>query len=240
MVFSGEEENNTMGTGSGGERGKLVHNFMLPCLKWGTQRHLRCMKIPSNDGSPSDFTRSEIEPSQNNARNRMIITKPRIKSDDNDEEDEDDNDDDRIGAVREKLMLDLKTQTARLKNVILRKEEENGDAAGEGSIAGGEKTWNLRTRRGSAASAGENGKGLKKIDEKKPIGSPSTNVNGGGSKLRGGGAPEKVKFSLTLTKKEIEEDFLKMTGNRPPRRPKKRPRNVQKNMDVSSFIQFNC
>ncbi|KAK2405299.1 hypothetical protein QL285_054551 [Trifolium repens] len=230
MVFSGEEENNTMGAGSGGERGKLLHNFMLPCLKWGTQRHLRCMKIPSNDGSPSDFTRREIEPSQNNARNR-IITKPRINSDDNDEEDEDDNDDDGIGAVREKLMLDLKTQTARLKDVILRKEEENGDAAGEGSMAGGEKTWNLRTRRGAAASAGENGKGLK-IDEKKPSGSPSRNVNGGGSKLRGGGAPEKVKFSLTLTKKEIEEDFLKMTGNRPPRRPKKRPRNVQKNMDT--------
>jgi hypothetical protein len=234
MVFSGEEENNTMGAGSGGERGKLLHNFMLPCLKWGTQRHLRCMKIPSNDGSPSDFTRREIEPSQNNARNR-IITKPRINSDDNDEEYEDDNDDDGIGAVREKLMLDLKTQTARLKDVILRKEEENGDAAGEGSMAGGEKTWNLRTRRGAAASAGENGKGLK-IDEKKPSGSPSMNVNGGSSKLRGGGggsSSERAKFSLTLTKKEIEEDFLMMTGNRPPRRPKKRPRNVQKNMDVS-------
>ncbi|GAU14808.1 hypothetical protein TSUD_50200 [Trifolium subterraneum] len=167
MVFSGEEENNTMGTGSGGERVKPLHNFMLPCLKWGTQRHLRCMKIPSGDGSSSD-------------------------------------------------------------------EVENGDAAGEGSMAG-EKTWNLRTRRGAAATAGEStGKGLK-IDEKKPNGSPLRNVNGGGSKLRGGGgggSPQRVKFSLALSKKEIEEDFLKMTGNRPPRRPKKRARNVQKNMDT--------
>ncbi|CAJ2630695.1 hypothetical protein L195_g018463 [Trifolium pratense] len=222
MVFSGEEEKNTMGTGSGGERVK--HNFMLPCLKWGTQRHLRCMKIPSGDGSPSNGTRSEIEPSQNNARNR-IITKPRINGGGNDEDDDDG--DDGIGAVREKLMLDLKTQTARMKDVILGKDEENGDAAGEGSMAG-EKTWNLRTRRGAA---GETGKGLK-IDDKKPNGSPLRNFNGGGKLRGGGGSPEKVKFSLTLTKKEIEEDFLKMTGHRPPRRPTKRPRNVQKHMDT--------
>jgi hypothetical protein len=44
---------------------------------------------------------------------------------------------------------------------------------------------------------------------------------------------EKVKFSISLSKREIEDDFLEMVRIRPPRRPKKRPRIVQKNLDVS-------
>ncbi|XP_004497073.1 uncharacterized protein [Cicer arietinum] len=216
MVFPGSgEEEESMATNS--ERVKPLHNFMLPCLKWGNQRHLRCMKIPSDDGdrqSPSNAPTREIESSLNNARMR-ITSKQRIIGDDG------------IDAVREKLMLDLKTEADRMKDAILRKEEENDDEVEERSVApaaAGERTWNLRTRRGGA---GESGKGLK-IDEKKPNGSPSRNVNGG-VKLRG--SPDKVKFSLTLTKKEIEEDFMKMVGHRPPRRPKKRPRNVQKQLD---------
>ncbi|XP_038997302.1 uncharacterized protein LOC120122141 [Hibiscus syriacus] len=39
------------------------------------------------------------------------------------------------------------------------------------------------------------------------------------------------KFSVALSKKEIEEDFMTMVGHRPPRRPKKRTRNVQKQLD---------
>jgi len=43
---------------------------------------------------------------------------------------------------------------------------------------------------------------------------------------------EKTKFSVSLSKEEVEHDFLALLGNRPPRRPKKRPRIVQKNLDV--------
>ncbi|OIW17603.1 hypothetical protein TanjilG_28953 [Lupinus angustifolius] len=39
-------------------------------------------------------------------------------------------------------------------------------------------------------------------------------------------------FSLTLTKKEIESDFLKMTGELPPKKPLRRPRNVQNQIDA--------
>ena len=65
-----------------------------------------------------------------------------------------------------------------------------------------------------------------KIDGKKP------NIS---SPLKGGGSIEKkaMKFSLSLTKKEIEEDFIKMTGQNPPRRPRRRPKNVQKKINVS-------
>lgn len=220
MVFSGEEEESNMGSGS--ERGKPLHNFMLPCLKWGTQRHLKCMKIPSDEGSPSRNNATESE------KKRSKISEQRFTGDEG------------IGAVREKLMLDLKTEADRMKDAILRKEKENNGGDEDevevvaSAAAARERTWNLRTRKG--VGGGESGKGLLKIDEKKPNVSPSALRNGNsGVKLKGDGdSNEKVKFSLTLTKKEIEEDFMKMVGHRPPRRPKKRPRNVQRQMDVSS------
>lgn len=215
MVFSGEEEESgaVMGNGSGeGERLKHpLHNFHFPYLKWGNQRSLRCQKNPENGDDPSMVSPPE------NRMNRLRI----------------DGGDDGIDAMRERLMFDLKVEAGRMKDAILKKEKENGAGAGGGegssAAAAGEKVWNLRTRRGFA---GENGKGLK-IDEKKPIGSsPLRNGNSGG-KLRGGGSPEKkVKFTLSLMKKEIEEDFITMTGQKPHRRPKKRPRNVQKQMDT--------
>jgi len=43
---------------------------------------------------------------------------------------------------------------------------------------------------------------------------------------------EKTKFSVSLTKEEVEHDFWALVGTRPPRRPKKRPRIIQKNLDV--------
>lgn len=47
----------------------------------------------------------------------------------------------------------------------------------------------------------------------------------------------RAKFSITLTREEIDEDIYAMTGSRARRRPKKRPKNVQKQLDVS-FQQF--
>ncbi|KQK05022.1 uncharacterized protein LOC100821295 [Brachypodium distachyon] len=43
-----------------------------------------------------------------------------------------------------------------------------------------------------------------------------------------GGASRSGRFSLQLTKQEIEEDFLVMTGRKLPRRAKRRPKNVQR------------
>lgn len=46
---------------------------------------------------------------------------------------------------------------------------------------------------------------------------------------------ERAKFSVTLLRREIEQDFMAMVGHRPPRRPKKRAKIVQKELDVSIF-----
>ncbi|PKA63540.1 hypothetical protein AXF42_Ash005435 [Apostasia shenzhenica] len=47
----------------------------------------------------------------------------------------------------------------------------------------------------------------------------------------GGGMDQRPKFSISLSRKEIEEDFIAFTGKKPPRRPQRRPRNVQRQLD---------
>ncbi|XP_020584980.1 uncharacterized protein LOC110027772 [Phalaenopsis equestris] len=46
------------------------------------------------------------------------------------------------------------------------------------------------------------------------------------------GKKEKHKFSISLSKEEIEEDVFALTGSRPRRRPKKRPRVAQRQLDA--------
>jgi len=58
------------------------------------------------------------------------------------------------------------------------------------------------------------------------------------SPVRGGGGvveaeKKRPMFSMKLSKKEMEEDFIGMVGHRAPRRPKKRSKTVQKKLDVS-------
>lgn len=44
---------------------------------------------------------------------------------------------------------------------------------------------------------------------------------------------ERVKFSVSLTRREIEDDFLTLANRRPARRPQKRDKYVQRELDVS-------
>jgi hypothetical protein len=43
---------------------------------------------------------------------------------------------------------------------------------------------------------------------------------------------ERARFSISLPRDEIERDLMVMTGLKPPRRPKKRPRAVQRHLDT--------
>jgi Protein of unknown function (DUF1639) len=71
-----------------------------------------------------------------------------------------------------------------------------------------ELPWNLRRRR--AFSKGESSKSIV-----------------------GEWGKGKRKLSISLSFKEIEADFLLMNGKKPHKRPKKRPRHVQKQLNVS-------
>ncbi|XP_060186157.1 uncharacterized protein LOC132615566 [Lycium barbarum] len=203
----------------GPERSKPLHNFTLPCgLKWGNQKYLRCVKVDTDVGEMSSVhRRSELI-----QRRRQPEQKFRSINGEG------------IEAVREKLMFDLQTETDKMKNTILKEGLEY--PAPENAT---EKAWNLRTRR--AACNEPNGS---KIDVNRSNGLVPIrmeNNNNKSSRFRSdfaGGAScsgdkrERVKYSVPLLRREIEEDFMAMVGHRPPRRPKKRAKLVQKNLDT--------
>ncbi|KAL3338556.1 hypothetical protein AABB24_027604 [Solanum stoloniferum] len=239
----------------GPERSKPLHNFTLPYgLKWGNQRHLRCAKVESNgenssvyrrsNGSESIGRRMEMETEMVNQRgsNDRFTRKFRSPGKEDDGEG--------IGAVREKLMFDLLTEADKMKETIFK---EGMDEQPKKfplpapattmtvalSAADLSRPWNLRTRRaackepngfvaGAGAVAGGNGGGSKgglKIDTNR-TNAPASGAASVGEKR------QRVKFSVPLSRREIDEDFMAMVGNRPLRRPKKRPKLVQKNLDT--------
>lgn len=60
---------------------------------------------------------------------------------------------------------------------------------------------------------------------------PRKKVNGNTMEAEEGKTEKMTRFSLALTKEEIEEDFIKMTGRLPPKRLKRRGKNVEKKMN---------
>ncbi|WCJ20837.1 hypothetical protein M5689_003041 [Euphorbia peplus] len=245
MVFSGDGAGEELVMALSRDRSKPpLHNFNLPCLKWGNQKQLRCMK-PENliNGGPSAAsadriirtTRSPPPPDYEVRRFKKLkpINHSRRRGGDEEEEEEEG-----IEAVREKLMCDFKAAADRMKATIFRKgvvsdenhrrrrrqeeEEKEKSAAVVAETDEEGRPWNLRTRRSAA-----------------PVGGNSVNGGGGvsnSSPMRGEKKEEKEparpKLTVALSRKEIDEDFMTILGHRPARRPKKRPRNVQKQLDM--------
>ncbi|KAJ8548288.1 hypothetical protein K7X08_030757 [Anisodus acutangulus] len=153
-------------------------------------------------------------------------------------------------------MFDLEEETYKMKDAIFRdglvKKKATATmtaalASITAAVPDGCRPWNLRTRRAACkapingiAAAGNNG-GSKidvirttngsstlRTDQKK---SPRLR-----SEFAGAGDTSTVKkkratFSVFLSRKEIEEDFMAMVGHRPQHRPKKRAKLIQKNLD---------
>ncbi|RVW48525.1 hypothetical protein CK203_088473 [Vitis vinifera] len=233
MVITGSEgervsELKTMGP----ERSKPLHNFAMPSLKWGNQRFLRCMKVNSNgevaadDGRSSDLVRgrreSESEKRRSLTCSESLEESPTRSSPIGGKGKGDEIDgDDGIEAVRAKLMFDLQAAADKMKVAIFKDGEEEDSS----------RPWNLRTRRAACKAPSPSGGGGKSltIERRKPGTSPSrTDV----SAPRRGEKKERAKFSVSLSRQEIEEDFMAITGHRPARRPKKRAKNVQKQLDT--------
>lgn len=108
-------------------------------------------------------------------------------------------------------------------------EEENSIPA---------QPWNLRTRRAACNAP---------IEKVLPSSSKSLSPvpvekagNGGRSVRLRSDSLERKKFSVQLTREEIEEDFYSFKGTKPSRRPKKRPRVVQRQLDVCRDLSLFC
>ncbi|XP_068641963.1 uncharacterized protein [Aristolochia californica] len=215
-----------------------LHNFAMPSLKWGNQRLLRSINVnPSIFSSDSDDSHPQVQPFSStrtpsnphgNCQKPVAHSPPppspieqlrklpplAIKPEDG------------IEKVREKLLVHLRALT-NADEGEKREEEELVEMI----------PWNLRTRRAAcdAPIKTPNNGEKPRLDDSIPL---PTETRPKSLRLRGL-APEKVEdnkkeipeFSISLTRDEIEEDFLAMTQFKPPRRPKKRPRIVQKKLD---------
>ncbi|KAH7841240.1 hypothetical protein Vadar_027470 [Vaccinium darrowii] len=234
----------------GTERSRPVHNFKLPLLKWGKQKILRCMivqdpnggKIVSSDRgycSSLGVERGLIRRPRENER-KESLKKPAaaswVKSKAAAEGDG-------IEAVMGKLMFDLQEAADKMKGALLREslDEEEQEPAAEVAVEADDdaRPWKLRTRR--AACKAPNGVNVDIDGGGSGSGGPTVNVGvSNGLKLcrdltaEGliGEKRERSRFSVSLSRREIEEDFRALTGNRPPRRPRKRPKIVQKELDT--------
>ncbi|KAI8539087.1 hypothetical protein RHMOL_Rhmol09G0153900 [Rhododendron molle] len=224
-----EDSMEIMGAAPAAERSRpSLHNFKMPCLQWGNQKLLRCMNVNQSGGvlnksAALGASKGSIE------RKEERLRKSRAAEGDG------------IEAIREKLMVDLQEAADKMKDTILREGLEAPAADAEDDAV---RPWNLRTRRaackapnGTNVGNGYNGgvaKGLKPNFSPLRSEGKSSSLCGDitaegptGEKKR-----ERSRFSVSLSRQEIEEDFRALTGHKLPRRPKKRPKIVQKELDT--------
>lgn len=160
-----------------------------------------------------------------------------------------------IAAIREKVLFDLQTAAVKMKNAIFKEGLEEGEVsnlfsppplAAATELPRGEthRPWNLRTRRAACKTTSSGGSAVTgcvsggvPIPGLQPTRPSAATDNS--SRLRSvGGVAEGVektgreKFLVALSKSAIEEDFTTMVSHQPPRRPKKRLKIIQKQLDV--------
>lgn len=139
------------------------------------------------------------------------------------------------------------------------KEKEKDDGVEEGETEA--KPWNLRPRKvvtfpttssfkkGNRMLLDETVSCQKKDNSGGGHGHPKssrlrgTMVEGTGhGSIYGSDRPRKVeekkRLWISLSREEIEEDIYALTGSRPARKAKKRPKTVQKQLDVRIYMKF--
>lgn len=165
--------------------------------------------------------------------------------------------DDGFASMRGNVKLDVQMAADKLKAATF-KDSHKDDAAyvsllpphppvpqnsavmpGEGEA---KKPWNLRKRRAACKTpVGTNGgSSAAGVSGKTSGADGATEATDELSRLRSGDNVAAIcgvkltreKFSVALSKREIGEDFLAFTGHKPARRPKKRAKIVQRELDV--------
>ncbi|KAH0449716.1 hypothetical protein IEQ34_020408 [Dendrobium chrysotoxum] len=188
-----------------------LHNFSFSSMNWGCQRILRCVNSASSidSSTPRSMTlNTQIEPQQEINSSYSLVDS-----------------------------LPMSCQVSRLKG----KEEQKNASSTASKEADVETTipWNLRKRRSTSDAATEKEKKhyyssmpsksqLGKEDPCKAI-MQETAVDKN---------DRRRKFSISLSRKEIEEDFYIFTGRKPNPKPKKRPKAMQKQLDASRNCIF--
>ncbi|XP_010470781.1 PREDICTED: uncharacterized protein LOC104750651 [Camelina sativa] len=219
-----------MATTTGHERSKALYNFSLPNL-WGTRRQLRCMKA-ADDSDGGGRSGGDQRLRRRSSNSELDHRNQRSQVEESSEKEG-------IEEFREKIMLDLRNVADKMTESIFREQVLVGDdpepetemememedspppppPEAPGATVE-ERPWNLRKRRAACKAPiprmdSNQYKGLG-IEENKRVVKDSVSM----------------RLEYTLSKKEIEDDYMKIFGQRPPRRPKKRSRTVQRQMDL--------
>ncbi|KAL5748436.1 hypothetical protein ACOSP7_025477 [Xanthoceras sorbifolium] len=213
-----------------------LHNFSLSFLKWGTNtaatahrsriHALTDTSEPDND-SDHESTRPLRLGSRSSRAHRLSFPSSSSSS----------------AAAAAKQQKDAterphkQTTTALEKEAAAVEKNETGEEEDRGEEETAAKPWNLRPR-----------KAAKNADAREALVDSTGVMDGHYEKQkpksmrlremvesRGNNhveKKEKNKFWLALSRDEIEEDVFIMTGSRPARRPRKRPKNVQKQLDA--------
>ncbi|XP_062076200.1 uncharacterized protein LOC133780540 [Humulus lupulus] len=99
------------------------------------------------------------------------------------------------------------------------------------------RMWNFRPRKPPACKDTNSGKVPSRTGAMPPVDSRTHNASGRPGlaqyQLANDATTEvtKPRFSISLSREEIEADFLLMTGSKPPKKPMKRERSVKKRLD---------
>ncbi|XP_044502930.1 uncharacterized protein LOC123223685 [Mangifera indica] len=228
-----------------------LHNFSLPDLKWAmnhTNTHRFRKLSDSSHKSPSNDADGESGyPKQNPVPEGMKIGDGIDKSDkkkstvlvstDDLVENSEKKPNDSSDGSRSKVFLRIRTKNTKTADEVA----DTGDHidAAEEPVP---KTWNLRPRKVIAKVSNNDAIGGGAVPDNKaqPSSRPeltrNRNILTTETKVPEKKEKEKEKkqkFSISLSKEEIENDFLILTGSKPARRPKKRAKNVQNQLDFA-------
>ncbi|KAK3008600.1 hypothetical protein RJ639_013054 [Escallonia herrerae] len=205
------------------------------------------MKLNADDANTGDRSRLPDNPAQL-IKPRSSVTAESFddKSPLKPAEEDDHNDGDEIDVVRQKLMLDLRVSADKLKLSFFDERNRPKPKPKEATDSNPDRPWNLRTRRAACRAPLNDSAGGGSNDSPSPVRYESPAATTKSSRLRGlataaatvgklsaekGERSERAKFSVSLSRAEVESDFLAMVGSSPPRRPKKRNRTIQKQLD---------
>ena len=196
-------------------KSQSLHNFNFPFLKWGTHGggNSSTASTDHRRSPESDSDHDRLRPTRVGSRStrihRLSFPSPpkSIKQSHREE-----------GEQQQEESLKPRKNEA---------EEEEEETV--------QRPWNLRPRKVVIETSTAVVTGV--VEKMSETAAPKS------TRLRGlaenGGVEEKKekrKLWIALSREEIEEDIFVMTGSRPARRPKKRSKNIQKQLDVRANL----
>ncbi|XP_071718353.1 uncharacterized protein [Rutidosis leptorrhynchoides] len=214
-------------------KSQLLHNFSLPHLKWKNHRtgRNRLAGELSSSLSPPPYVSRRPSPLQNRESESESESKPnsaiaQIQ---------------KPKTITEKSTKSIDNKLKRSNKICIRFRkndavpDQNESVTTEQEDESSPKIWNLRPRRPPMNHKQLNGNLPKIGSSPLPENKSSHNREATEPKVNDRTDPmtlKRTKFSISLTRDEIEEDLFSITGLKPSRRPKKRSKTVQRQLDT--------